>query len=83
MTSDDPGDQLRSTTYGVINGRLAQMSTTAMKAIHPLNSVYVFSQAFTFNFNHGLLQFHHGQPYSLDPALKAALVSAGAPMTLA
>ena len=83
MTNDDPADQIRTTTYGVIRGALTQMSAATMKATHPANTVYVFSQPFTLFFNHGIVQFRRGQPYCLDPALKAALTTAGAPMSLA
>lgn len=83
MTTDDPDDQVRSTTYGMVNGRLVQMSATSMKTTHPANSVYVFSRPYTLHFQHGIVQFHRGQPYCLDPLLKAALLAAGAPMTLA
>jgi len=81
MANDEPDDQLRTTTYGVVNGAMTQMTPTVMKATHPANSIYTFSKAFTWNTGHGLVQFHHGQSYHLDPSLKAALLAAGAPIT--
>jgi hypothetical protein len=83
MTTDDPDDQLRTTTYGVVHGAMTQMTAATMKTLHPANSIYTFSKAFTWNTGHAVLQFHHGQSYSLDPALKAALLAAGAPITAA
>ncbi len=83
MATDEPDDQLRTTTYGVVNGAMTQMTPAVMKATHPANSVYTFSKSFTWNNGRSLLQFHRGQSYHLDPPLKAALLAAGAPITLA
>lgn len=83
MVSDDPPDQVRNTTYGVIRGQMLQMNAALMKTVHPANSVYVFSSPFCFHYNRGVVQFRRGQPYCLDAPLKAALVAAGAPMSLA
>ncbi len=83
MATDEPDDQLRTTTYGVVNGAMTQMTAVTMKASHPANSIYTFSRAFTWNTGHGMIQFHRGQSYCLDPALKAALLAAGAPVSAA
>jgi hypothetical protein len=83
MAADEPDDQLRTTTYGVVRGAMTQMTPSTMKSLHPANSIYTFSKAFSWNTKHGLIQFHRGQSYYLDPALKAALLAAGAPITAA
>lgn len=83
MPTDDPDDQLRATTYGVVKGAMTQMTSATMKTIHPAGSVYTFTKAFTCHSGRSLLQFHRGQSYHLDPPLKAALLAAGAPMTAA
>ena len=83
MATDEPDDQLRTTTYGVIKGAMTQMTPATMKATHPAGSIYTFSQSFTLQRGRALLQFHHGQSYYLDPALKAALLAANAPITAA
>jgi hypothetical protein len=83
LPTDEPDDQLRSTTYGVIKGAMTQMTPTAMKAMHPIGSVYTFNKTYTWHSGRGLLQFRRGQSYYLDPPLKAALLAAGAPITAA
>ncbi len=83
MPTDEPDDQMRTTTYGMANGKMTQMTAATMKATHPMGSVYSFAKTFTWHSGRSLLQFHRGQSYHLDPALKAALLAAGAPMTAA
>ena len=83
MATDEPDDQLRTTTYGVVKGGMTQMTPATMKATHPAGSVYTFSRAFTLQNGRTLLQFHRGQTYHLDPALRATLLAANAPITAA
>ena len=83
MATDEPDDQLRTTTYGVMKGAMTQMSPSTMKATHPTGSIYTFSRSFAWQSGRALLQFHRGQTYHLDPALKAALLAANAPITAA
>jgi hypothetical protein len=81
--SDDPADQLRTTTYGVLNGVHTQLTAAAIKSSHPANSVYTFAKSYTFSWRGAHLQYRRGQSYHLDAALKAALLAVSAPMTAA
>jgi hypothetical protein len=83
MASPEPQDQLRTTTPGVINGCVTQLTAATMKATMPSGSVYTFTTPYSFHFEKKLVQFHQGQPVHLDAKLKAALLAAGAPMTAA
>lgn len=80
---DTPADQIRTTTYGAVNGELSQMTAATMKATHPANSVYTFTKQYAFFWQGQHLQYHKGQSYHLDPTLKAALLAVSAPMTAA
>jgi len=83
MAADEPDDQLRTTTYGVVKGGMTQMTPATMKELHPAGSIDTFAKSYTWHVGRTLLQFHRGQSYHLDPTLKTALLAANAPIVAA
>jgi hypothetical protein len=78
------GDQ-QQTAYAIVNRIVAAQSPAQIKAAQPASSTtYQFTASYTFHYpatgTGSPLSFRKGVAYSLDPALKAALLAAGAPM---
>ncbi len=67
----------------VVGGIQAVATATALKAVAPANSVYVFNSAYGFHWGQGPIAFRRGFAYTLDARLKAALLAANAPMAAA
>ena len=77
------GDQ-QTTQTAVVNGCHTSLNAAAVKAsVTNGAAAYQFTASYTFHNpvpNGGPLSFRKGVAYSLDPALKAALLAASAPM---
>ena len=76
------GDQSKTATV-VINGMLASMSATQLKASSAAGTVYTFTASYRHSFNGRHLDYRKGMSYALDAKLKAALLALGAPMVAA
>jgi hypothetical protein len=80
VTYDTPTGTFQGTTM-VINGSHVEVldskiaSATSAPVVH-------FTGAFVFHFNGALLSFNKGQSCVVSAGLKAALVAAGAPITV-
>jgi hypothetical protein len=73
------GDQ-QTTSVLVINGVHASVTGAVLKAASPANTTYKFTDNYTFHYGNSPLSFRPNVAYVLDPALKAALLAASAPM---
>jgi hypothetical protein len=77
------GDQQQLNT-AVVNGVHAQLSPAQLKTVQAAGfTTYQFTASYTFHWpilNGGPISYRKGVAYTLDPALKAALLAAGAPM---
>jgi hypothetical protein len=66
-----------------MNGNHTRVNAAQLKAMSAAGTVYAFTMSYRHSFNGQNLDFRVGVPYVLDPALKARLLAAGAPMVAA
>lgn len=68
-----------------VNGMVAKTNVpnaTAVKAVLPASSVYVFTSSFSYMKGQQLLTYRNQQAYSLSPADVTSLTAQSAPMVL-
>jgi hypothetical protein len=76
------GDQSTSSTI-LVNGIHTSTNAAQLKTMAAVGAVYTFTASYRFAAKGQHLDFRKGVSYVLDPNLKAVLLTAGAPMTVA